>query len=305
MVRLSMVHFSFPVEVKLGLRSAENASSLALRMSGHAPMMLGGELGTLAVGLVMAGVVSGFLSGTLGAGGIVLVPALYQVLAAVGVPQDLRMHLAIGTSLAVIAPVSLLTLSRDKAATDWPTIRRWSPPLLVGAIGGAVLTAMTSGEGLMLVFGAVAVPVAAYLLIAKPGWRFASRPPQGPFGAILPFAVGGASAMMGTDGGTLGLPALNLLGVERTLGTASAIGALIAIPGAIASVVAGWHAEGLPEYSWGYVNLMAFAVTAPVAFFMAPLGASFAHLIDRARLRKLLGLLIAITALKMLWDALS
>ena len=70
----------------------------------------GGDVGTLALGLVIAGVVSGLVAGTLGVGGgIVIVPVMYHVLAAWGVPEDLRMHIAVGTSLAVIVPTSLST----------------------------------------------------------------------------------------------------------------------------------------------------------------------------------------------------
>ena len=63
--------------------------------------------------------------------------------------------------------------------------------------------------------------------------------------------------------------------------------------------------HGLPPYSYGYVNLMGFAIIAPVAFFAAPLGAHFAHMTDRDRLRKMFAFFVAITAAKMLWEALS
>ena len=69
--------------------------------------MLSSELGTLALGLVIAGVVSGLTAGMLGVGGgIVVVPVLYHVLSLVGVDESVRMHLAIGTSLATIIPTA-------------------------------------------------------------------------------------------------------------------------------------------------------------------------------------------------------
>ena len=63
--------------------------------------------------------------------------------------------------------------------------------------------------------------------------------------------------MMGIGGGTVGVPAMTLCGVpiHRAVGTASAFGAIISIPGAIGAAIAGWGVAGLPPYSLGYVEL--------------------------------------------------
>ena len=91
--------------------------------------------------------------------------------------------------------------------------------------------------------------------------------------------------------------------IHRAVGTASAFGAIISVPGAIGAVIAGWGVAGLPPYSLGYANLLGFLLIAPVAFFTAPAGAAIAHMADKNRLRKIFALFIAITAAKMLWDA--
>src|SRR5205807_3712744 len=68
----------------------------------------GSELGTFALGLIIAGVVGGLVAGMLGVGGgIVVVPVLYHVLALLGVDVDARMHIAVATSLATIIPTSV------------------------------------------------------------------------------------------------------------------------------------------------------------------------------------------------------
>ena len=55
--------------------------------------------------LAAAGLLAKFLSGLLGiGGGGVLVPVLYEVFGAAGVPEDVRMHVTLGTTLGVIAP---------------------------------------------------------------------------------------------------------------------------------------------------------------------------------------------------------
>jgi uncharacterized membrane protein YfcA len=271
---------------------------------------LSGDIGTLGLGLVIAGVVSGVVAGMLGVGGgIVIVPVLYHVLGSAGVPEDLRMHIAVGTSLATIIPTSLSSLSSHarKSAVDWDLLKRWLAPMLIGVVLGAAIAAFVPGQILTLIFGCVALPVAAQLAFGKDSWRLADHLPRGLSGTALPFGIGGISTVMGIGGGTIGVPVMSLCGVpiHRAVGTASAFGAIISVPGAIGAVIAGWGVDGLPPYSYGYVNLLAFAVIAPVAFVTAPFGATFAHMADTTRLRRTFALFVAVTAAKMLWDALA
>jgi uncharacterized membrane protein YfcA len=123
----------------------------------------------------------------------------------------------------------------------------------------------------------------------------------------VPAAIGGVATMMGIGGGTVGVPCMTLCGVpiHRAVGTASAFGAIISIPGTIGSIIAGWHAAHLPPYSLGYVNLLGFLLIAPASYFVAPFGAQIAHMTDVKRLRYLFAFFIAITAARMLYDALS
>jgi len=272
--------------------------------------MAGGDLGTLALGLMCTGVVAGLVAGMLGVGGgIVIVPVMYHVLSVMGVEEGLRMHIAVGTSLATIIPTSFssLTSHAKRGAVDWELLKRWIAPMFVGVLAGSVLAGAARGEFLTLFFGVVALPVAAQLAFAKETWRLADHVPRGVGGLLMPFGIGGISTMMGIGGGTVGVPCMTLCGVpiHRAVGTASAFGAIISVPGAIGAIIAGWGVHGLPPYSFGYANLMGFLIIAPVAFFAAPFGASIAHMTDTAKLRKLFALFVAITAAKMLWDALA
>lgn len=270
----------------------------------------GSELGTFALGLILSGVVGGLVAGLLGVGGgIVVVPVLYHVLALLGVDPDVRMHLAVGTSLATIIPTSFSSVRSHnaKGAVDWELLRRWLVPMLVGVLIGSLLSGIAKGQTLALVFALVALPVALHLAFGGEDRRLADHLPSGPLGLLLPAGIGGVSTMMGIGGGTVGVPAMTLCGVpiHRAVGTASAFGAIISIPGTIGSIVAGWYATHLPPYSLGYVNLLGFILIAPASYFMAPVGANLAHSIDRKRLRAAFALFIAITAGRMLYDALT
>jgi len=270
----------------------------------------GGELGTFALGLIIAGVVSGLVAGMLGVGGgIVVVPVLYHVLALLGVDADVRMHIAVGTSLATIIPTSISSVRAHatKAAVDWPLLRTWIVPMVVGVIIGSTIAGIVNGRVLSLVFAFVALPVALHMAFGSENRRLADRLPSGLVGALLPASIAGVSTMMGIGGGTVGVPAMTLCGVpiHRAVGTASAFGAIISIPGTIGAVISGLHAHGVPPYSLGYVNLLGFLLIAPVSYFVAPMGARLAHMTDTKRLRMVFALFIAVTAGRMLYDALT
>jgi len=268
------------------------------------------ELGTLALGLVLSGIVGGVVAGMLGVGGgIVVVPILYHVLALLHVDESVRMHIATGTSLATIIPTSFssVTAHNKKGAVDWDLLRRWAIPMLVGVVVGSALAGVARGQVLSLVFAAVALPVALHLAFVSEKKRLAEQLPRGAGGLLLPFGIGGISTMMGIGGGTVGVPTMTLCGVpiHRAVGTASAFGAIISIPGTVGAIIAGWNAVGLPPYSLGYVNLLGFALIAPASYFMAPFGARIAHSADVKRLRLLFAFFIGLTAARMLYDALN
>ncbi len=270
----------------------------------------GGELGTFALGLVLSGIVGGLVAGMLGVGGgIVIVPVLYHVLDLMGIDPGVRMHIAVGTSLATIIPTSFSsTRSHDKkGAVDWALLRRWAMPMIVGVLIGSVLSGVARGQALALFFALVALPVAIHLAFFGETRRLSDHLPTGFGGWLLPAGIGGVSTMMGIGGGTVGVPAMTLCGVpiHRAVGTAAAFGFIISIPGTAGSIVSGWGAAGLPPYSLGYVNLLGFILIAPASYFMAPFGAQIAHSMDRAKLRQLFAIFIGITALKMLYDALG
>ena len=270
----------------------------------------GGELGTFALGLVLAGIVGGLVAGMLGVGGgIVIVPVLYHVLDLMGIDPGVRMHIAVGTSLATIIPTSFSsTRSHDKkGAVDWELLRRWAVPMVVGVLIGSAVSGFVRGQALALFFACVALPVAVHLAFFGETKRLSDHLPTGLGGMLLPAGIGGVSTMMGIGGGTVGVPAMTLCGVpiHRAVGTAAAFGFLISIPGTIGSIIGGWGAHGLPPYSLGYVNLLGFVLIAPASYFMAPFGAQLAHMTDRGRLRMLFAGFIAITAARMLYDALS
>jgi uncharacterized membrane protein YfcA len=89
--------------------------------------------------------------------------------------------------------------------------------------------------------------------------------------------------------------------IHIAVGTASAVGVLVALPGAIGFVAIGWGAAELPPLSLGYVNLAAFAVLAPVTAVVAPVGARLAHRLPQRSLARVFAAFLGVAALHMLW----
>ena len=262
------------------------------------------SLWPLALALIATGVVAGLLAGLLGVGGgIVIVPILYNVFSAIGVAEEVRMHLAVGTSLATIIPTSIRSLRSHarKGAVDWDLLKAWGPGLCVGVILGSVLAGFVDGKLLAGVFATVALIVALNMAFGRKDWRISDEPPRGPVRDAMTGAIGAVSAMMGIGGGTLGVPIMTLLGysVQRAVATSSGLGLIISIPGAIGFMIAGLGDDQLPPASVGYVSLLGFILITPMTVLAAPLGVRWAHALPQKRLAQAFAFFLAVTALRM------
>ena len=258
--------------------------------------------------LLGAGAVGGLMAGLLGVGGgIVIVPALDAALTLAGVDPAVALHVAVATSMATIVPTSISS-SRSHArrgAVDGAVIRRWSLPIVVGALAGALLASSVDARVLAGVFGTVAFAAALKMLLPIDGVVLRQSLPGGPGGALIPAAIGAVSAMMGIGGGTLTVPALTLCGqpVHRAVGTAALLGLWISVPATLGFLVAGTGSDQMPPWTVGYVSVAGFLIIAPVAWAVAPLGARLAHSLDRRRLSVAFGVFLFIVALRMAYRA--
>ncbi|MBO9420598.1 MULTISPECIES: sulfite exporter TauE/SafE family protein [Stappiaceae] len=267
------------------------------------------SLALLAGALLATGLVAGIIAGLLGVGGgIVIVPVLYYMFTALKIDPAILMHVAVGTSLATILATgtSSARAHYNRGSVDMDLLKRWWWAIAIGVISGAMIAGNMSGGALTLVFGVVALLVSANMLLRKEGSALADKLPGSPIKELLGFLIGGISVMMGIGGGTLGVPTLTLFNypIRKAVGTAAAIGLIIAVPGTLMSIFFGWGAEGLPPLSLGYVNLIGFFLIIPASTFAAPLGAKIAHAIDPSKLKLIFALFLGFTGLRMIYDVL-
>jgi len=260
----------------------------------------------LTIALLITGVVAGLLAGLLGVGGgIVIVPVLYHLFTLLGVDPEVRMHVAVGTSLATIIPTSIISARahRKRGSLNKQLLRRLIPSVLVGVVVGAVASQWLSGQVLTTVFAVIALLVAANMGLRKEALLVRDALP-GPVGtSLIGSGIGGISTLMGIGGGTLSVPILSAFKTPMhvAVGTGAALGMVISFPGAIGFLINGVDVANRPPFTVGYVNLAGLALIVPMTMLLAPYGARLAHSVDARRLRQLFALFLFLTALRMLY----
>jgi uncharacterized membrane protein YfcA len=262
----------------------------------------------LALALVAAGVVSGILAGLFGVGGgAVMVPVLFEIFGVIGVPDEFRMHLSIGTSLAVIIPTSIRSFRGHQArgAVDMPSLKIWAVPVVAGVLLGSGVAAFVASDFLKGVFAVVGSLIAIKMLSGKQNWRIADDLPGKPTMRAYGFGLGVLSAWMGIGGGSFGnlIYALYNRPVHQGVATSSGLGVLISIPGMIGYIVAGWpHMAELPPLSLGYVSVIGAVLLAPVSVLLTPIGVKLAHGFSRRQLEVALGSFLLLVGLRFAVD---
>lgn len=266
-----------------------------------------GELITFAVGIAAAGVVSGLLAGIFGiGGGAVLVPVFYQVFGMLGVDEAVKMHLAVGSSLAIIIPTSIRSFTGHKArgVVDMDLLRKFLIPVPVGVVLASITAAYISSEGLRVIFAVIMLLVAFRMLFNRESWRLGDDLPRNPALSIIGTVIGYFSTLMGIGGGVMNNTFMTLFNrpIHQAVATSSGVGVMIAIPGTIGYIWAGWGNPLLPLASTGYVNWIAVALVIPIAILVTPYGVRIAHALKKRQLETAFGIFAVFIALRFFWS---
>jgi uncharacterized membrane protein YfcA len=261
-------------------------------------------LALMAFAMLGTGLVAGVLAGLLGVGGgIVMVPALYLIFGIFDVDQAVRMHMAVGTSLAAMIPTSIRSAlaHRKRGAVDGDLFRAWMPPVMVGAAGGSLLAPHAPSTALRGIFSVFALLVAINMLAGNARWNAASELPGLAWQRVAAGLIAGVSVMMGIGGGTFTVPYLSLFGypIRRAVATSAAIGVLIAIPGAMGFCIGGLGVPARPHGSLGFASTIGCLLIVPATMIATPWGAAMTHRIDPRWLRCAFALFLALTGLRM------
>ena len=260
----------------------------------------------IAITLMAAGALTGLLAGLFGVGGgALIVPVLFEVFGALGVPDDTRMPLAVGTSLAIIIPTSIRSwLShRSRGAVDDALLRAWAIPIILGVVAGAVIARFAPAIVFQLVFVAVAGVNAVKMISGTKLWDIAPDLPTGPKLQAYGWLIGFLASLMGIGGGQISNIIMSLHGrpIHQAVATSTGIGVLISVPGAIGYMLAGWGQPNLPPDAIGFVSLIGLGLFVPTTILTANLGVRMAHGLSGRSLEIAFGTFLAAVCLRFVY----
>ena len=261
--------------------------------------------------LSLAASVAGFMAGLLGVGGgIIIVPALYYAFTVLDFDIATRMHLSVGTSLAIIIPTSIISTKThmEYDAVDFKLIKSFGIFILFGVIGGTFLAVNLKTPAFVLFFSIMAFIVGLFFIFFRE--KLLKNPKMISDSAknISGVIIGFISVLLGIGGGSLMVPFMRTFGydIRRSIGTAAGVGFLIAVFGTITMITGGKIVDNInTPYSFGYVNLLGFLVFVPVTMLMARIGAKAVYKIDKNILSKIFGIFLIIVSIRSFFEYLS
>jgi uncharacterized protein len=264
------------------------------------------EIAWLAALIVAGGALVGILAGLFGiGGGAVIVPVLYDVFGVLDVPENLRMQLCIGTSLAIIVPTTIRSdyAHKAKGAVIPQVMRIWALPAIAGVAIGSVIAALAPAPVFKIAFMVFAALISARMFLGGERWNLGSELPGRGVLAFFGLITGLIASLVGVSGGAVSNSVLTLYGrpMQQAVATSAGVGVPITIAGTIGYAIAGWpHTAQLPPLSIGFVSLIGFVLMAPVSSYTASYGVRLAHWLPRRKLEIGFAIFLAIVSLRFL-----
>ena len=262
------------------------------------------ELVNLLFVLALAATVAGFMAGLLGVGGgIIMVPALYYAFSVLDFDLVTRMHLSVGTSLAIIIPTSIISTKThsEHDAVDFKMVKTFGLLIVVGVLAGTFLAVNLKTPALVLFFAFFSCFVGLFFIFLRDKLVENPREISALIKNISGVLIGFISVPLGIGGGSLMVPFMRTFGydIRKSIGTAAAVGFLIALTGTITMIFSGKIIDNVNSpFSFGYVNLIGFLVFVPVTMVMARIGAKAVYKINKKLLSRIFGSFLLLVSIR-------
>ena len=260
--------------------------------------------------MAVAAIPVGFVAGLFGVGGgLITVPVLFYIFNSAGLDRSFIMHLAVGTSFAIIIPtafVSTITHMKFKAV-DFDIVKSFGVFVMFGIILGTIFAVNLKTANLVLFFSIITMFFAFYFLITKEKMK----PMQNKMNMVHKIILGSLSgffaAPMGIGGGSINVPILKMFGypINQAIGSSAAIGFLVSLIGALGFVISGTYLDTEAPLSFGFVNIPAFLIFIPITMIMAKIGAKAVHQINKQIINRLFGIFLFIVSCRLFLEYLS
>tara|TARA_B100000945_G_scaffold134548_1_gene107408 strand:- start:1511 stop:2347 length:837 start_codon:yes stop_codon:yes gene_type:complete len=261
--------------------------------------------------LSVAAAVAGFMAGLLGVGGgIIMVPALYYAFSVLDFDIITRMHLSVGTSLAIIVPTSIISTKThmEYKAVDFKMVKTFGLLIVLGVLAGTFLAVNMKTPALVLFFAFFSFCVGLFFIFFRDKLLESPKEISALVKNISGILIGFISVPLGIGGGSLMVPFLRTFGydIRTSIGTAAAVGFLIAITGTITMIISGNIIDNVNSpFSFGYINLLGFLVFVPITMIMARLGAKVVYRINKKLLSRVFGCFLLIVSVRSFFEYFS
>ena len=269
------------------------------------------EITNLLSVLALAAAVAGFMAGLLGVGGgIVMVPALYYAFSVLDFDLVSRMHLSVGTSLAIIVPTSIISTKThmEYDAVDFKIVKTFGFLIILGVFAGTFLAVNLKTPSLVLFFAIFSFFVGLFFIFLREKLVETPKKISNLKKSISGILIGFISVPLGIGGGSLMVPFMRTFGydIRKSIGTAAAIGFLISITGTLTMIFSGKIIDNvISPFSLGYVNLLGFIIFVPVTMIMARIGAKAVYKINKKILSRIFGCFLLLVSIRSFFEYLS
>lgn len=255
------------------------------------------------------GILAGTMSGLLGlGGGIVVVPALAALfLHHAAIPPAIHMHMAVGTSLAImiVTYLSGVYAHNKRKTIHWSIVKTVFPGLVLGIMIGSVIIRFFSSAQLMKFFGFFLFFIAMRLLFFKdgPSMDGVSRPIAKPWVIACSFGIGILSSLLGVGGGVLWVPFFLYGGLKmhEAVGTSVACGMVAAMVATSSFMLTGAFSTLTIPRSVGFIYWPAFLGVSIMSVLFAPLGAFIAYRLSNRLLKLIFAAVLLAVAIQMIF----
>ena len=261
--------------------------------------------------LAIAAAVAGFMAGLLGVGGgIIMVPALYYAFSVLDFDIVTRMHLSVGTSLAIIVPTSIISTKThmEYDAVDFKMVKTFGVLIVLGVLFGTFLAVSLKTPALVLFFAVFSCFVGFFFIFLREKLVESPKTISNTIKNISGLFIGFISVPLGIGGGSLMVPFMRTFGydIRKSIGTAAAVGFLIAISGTTTMIISGKIIDNVNSpFSIGYINLLGFAVFVPVTMVMARIGARVVYKINKKFLSRIFGCFLLMVSARSFFEYFS
>jgi len=260
--------------------------------------------------MAVAAIPVGYVDGLFGVGGgLITVPVLFYIFDTAGLDRSFIMHLAVGTSFAIIIPTSFVsTITHMKfKAVDFDIVKSFGVFVMFGIIMGTIFAASLKTAYLILLFSIITMLFAFYFLISKENMNPGLNKLNMIHKIILGSLSGFFAAPMGIGGGSINVHILKMFGysINQAIGSSAAIGLLVSLMGALGFAISGTYLHTEAPLSFGFVNIPAFLIFIPITMIMAKIGAKAVHQINKQIINRLFGVFLFIVSCRLFLEYLS